>query len=143
MLRLYLYVQNIAERPLSRQRNLLLFSVVSACFLYATIVMPKIETYVGRWIKDSDTYIAMEAVLDEIPQEASVTASTMLVAHLAQRDVIYEDFYHEDPDTDYVVLDMRDNYAAFSETYRDTCLQKGYEVWNSTDELLILYRQTK
>ena len=106
------------------------------------IVMPKIETYVGRWINDSDTYIAMEAVLDEIPQEASVTASTMLVAHLAQRDVIYEDFYHENPDTDYVVLDMRNNYATFSKTYRDTCLQNGYEVWKTTDELLILYRQT-
>ncbi len=138
----YLYVQNISERPLSKQRNLLLFSVVSSCFLYAMIVMPKIETYVGRWINDSDTYIAMEAVLDEIPQEASVTASTMLVAHLAQRDVIYEDFYHENPDTDYVALDMRNNYATFSKTYRDTCLQNGYEVWKTTDELLILYRQT-
>ena len=137
---LYLYVQNLADRPLQKQRNLLLFSVVSSCFLYAMIVMPKIETYVGRWINDSDTYIAMEAVLDEIPQEASVTASTMLVAHLAQRDVIYEDFYHKEPDTDYIVLDMRGGYATFSGTYRDTCLQKGYEVWTSTDELLVLYR---
>ncbi len=137
---LYLYLQNIADRPMSKQRNLLLFSVVSSCFLYAMIVMPKIETYVGRWINNGDTFTAMEAVLDEIPKDASVTASTMLVAHLAQRDVIYEDFYHEEPDTDYVVLDMRENYAAFSETYRDTCLQKGYEVWAATDELLVLYR---
>lgn len=140
---LYLYLQNIADRPISKQRNLLLFSVVSSCFLYAMIVMPKIETYMGRWIQNGDTYAAMEAVLDEIPQDASVTASTMLVAHLAQRDVIYEDFYHEEPDTDYVVLDMRGNYATFSETYRDTCLQKGYEVWTATDELLILYRPTE
>ncbi len=140
---LYLYVQNTADRPLSKQRNLLLFSVVSSCFLYAMIVMPKIETYVGRWINGSDTYTAMEAVLDEIPKEASVTASTMLVAHLAQRDVIYEDFYHEEPDTDYVVLDMRGSYATFSETYRDTCLQKGYEIWTSTEELLVLYRPSE
>lgn len=140
---LYLYLQNLAERPASKQRNLLLFSVVSSCFLYAMIVMPKIETYLGRWINNSDTFIAMEATLDEIPQDASVTASTMLVAHLAQRDVIYEDFYHNEPDTDYVVLDMRGNYATFSETYRDTCLQKGYEVWTETDELLVLYRPVK
>ncbi len=140
---LYLYLQNMADRPLKKQRNLLLFSVVSSCFLYAMIVMPKIETYVGRWINDGDTFTAMEAVLDEIPKEASVTASTMLVAHLAQRDVIYEDFYHKEPDTDYVVLDMRGNYATFSETYRDTCLQKGYDVWTATDELLILYRPTE
>lgn len=140
---LYLYLQNIADRPLSKQRNLLLFSVVSSCFLYAMIVMPKIETYIGRWIQNGDTFTAMETVLDEIPQDASVTASTMLVAHLVQRDVIYEDFYHKEPDTDYVVLDMRGKYATFSETYRDTCLQKGYEVWTATDELLILYRPTK
>ncbi len=139
---LYLYLQNIAERPITKQRNLLLFSVVSSCFLYAMIVMPKIETYVGRWIQNGETFTAMEAVLDEIPQDASVTASTMLVAHLAQRDVIYEDFYHEKPDTDYVVLDMRGSYATFSQTYRDTCIQNGYEVWATTDELLILYRPT-
>lgn len=140
---LYLYLQNIADRPILKQRNLLLFGVVSSCFLYAMIVMPKIETYVGRWIGGSDTFTAMEAVLDEIPQDASVTASTMLVAHLAQRDVIYEDFYHKEPDTDYVVLDMRKSYAAFPTTYRDTCLQKGYEVWTATEEILVLYRPTK
>lgn len=137
---LYLYLQNLSERPASKQRNLLLFSVVTSCFLYSMIVMPKIETYVGRWIKDANTYTEMEAVLNEIPEDASVTASTMLVAHLAQRDVIYEDYYHKEPDTDYVVLDMRGNYASFSQTYRDTCLQKGYEIWTATDELLILYR---
>lgn len=137
---IYLYLQNISERPPSEQRNRLLFSVVSACFLYSMIVMPKIETYVGRWLKDADMYVEMESVLDDIPKDASVTASTMLVAHLAQRDVIYEDFYHKDPDTEYVVLDMREGYTKFSQSYRDTCLQKGYEVWTSTEELLILYR---
>ena len=137
---IYLYLQNIADRPASKQRNLLLFSVVTSCFLYSMIVMPKIETYVGRWINNADMYTEMEAVLDEIPEDASVTASTMLVAHLAQHDVIYEDYYHKEPDTDYVVLDMRENYASFSQAYRDTCLQKGYRVWTATDELLILYR---
>lgn len=139
----YLYLQNISKQPASKQRNLLLFSVVSACFLYSMIIMPKIEAYVGRWINDAPTYQKMDAVLDEIPQDASVTASTMLLAHLAQRDVIYEDYYHKTPDTDYVVLDMRPGYASFSETYRDTCFENGYAIWTATDELLILYRPIK
>ncbi len=140
---LYLYVQNLSERPIAKQRNLLLFSVISSCFLYSMIILPKIEAYVGRWIQDNAVFTEMEAVLDEIPDDASVTASTMLLAHLAQREVIYEDYYHKTPDTDFVVLDMRGGYATFSQSYRDICIQNGYEVWTSTNELLILYRPNK
>lgn len=137
---LYFYMQNLADKPTEKRRNPLLFGAFAACLLYAMIIMPKIETYVNSWIRDGDAFTQMDTVLDTIPQEASVTASTMLVPHLAQRDIIYEDFYHPEPDTDFVVLDMRGGGNDFRKNYRDTCLKKGYTEWASTDQLLILQK---
>ncbi len=48
--------------------------------------------------------------MDAVPEGASVTASTMFVPHLSQRDVLYELTYHPTPDTDYLVLDLHPAY---------------------------------
>ncbi len=136
----YLFVQNFSEQSPSRQRNQLLFGIVAACLLYSMIIVPKIELYIGRYVSEAERYTRMEETLDKIPDDASVIASTMLLPHLAQRDIVYEDFYHKEPDTDYVALDMRNSQSDFSTTYRDICLEKGYKIFVSTDDVLILQR---
>lgn len=139
----YLWIQNISETSVKRRQNPLLFSVAAVCLLYVTVVMPRLELYARNAIQNHETYARMEAVLDTIPSEASVTASTFLVAHLAQRDIIYEELYHKTPDTEYVVLDNRKVYREQAEKYKEICLQNGYAVTHITQELIILQPTSK
>jgi uncharacterized membrane protein len=139
----YLWIQNISETSVKRRRNPLLFSMAAVCLLYVAVVMPRLESYARNAIQNHETYARMEAVLDTIPSDASVTASTFLVAHLAERDIIYEELYHKTPDTEYVVLDNRKVYRERAEKYKEICLQNGYAVTHITEELLILQPTSK
>ncbi len=139
----YLWMQNIAETPKKRLRNPLLFSVAAVCLLYITAVIPRLEGYAKNAIVNYDEHNRMIAALETVPDDVSVTASTFLIAHLAQRDVIFEDTYRKMPDTDYVVLDNRKAYREKAQAYQTVCLQAGYRVTLSTEEIIILQAKSK
>lgn len=139
----YLWIQNIAETPKKRLRNPLLFSVAAACLLYITAVIPRLEGYAKNAIVNYDEHNRMIAALETVPDDVSVTASTFLIAHLAERDIIYEDTYRKTPDTDYVVLDNRKAYREKAQTYKAVCLQEGYRVTLSTEEIIILQAESE
>lgn len=134
----YLWIQNVSETPKSELRNPLLFSAVAACLLYITAVIPRMEGYAKNAIVNYEEHNRMIAALDTVPDDASVTASTFLIAHLAERDVIYEDTYRKIPDTEYVVLDNRKAYREKAQAYKEVSLQAGYHVTFSTEEIIIL-----
>ena len=138
----YLWVQNAAELPQGHRRNPLLFGAAAACLLYITAVIPRLESYTVNAVKNHEMYTSMASMLDTVPDTASVTASSMLVAHLAQRDVIYEDTYRKTPDTDYVVLDMRMPFRTASEAYEALCAEHGYITVDYSDEIVILKKDT-
>lgn len=140
---LYLWVQNIAETPKKQSRNPLLFSVAAACLLYITAVIPRLEGYVKNAIVNYDEHNRMIAALDTVPDDVSVTASTFLIAHLADRDVIYEDTYRKEPDTEYVVLDNRKAYREKAQAYQTVCIKAGYHVTLSTNEVIILQSKSE
>ncbi len=139
----YLWMQNIAETPKKRLRNPLLFSVAAVCLLYITAVIPRLEAYAKNAIVNYDEHNRMIAALETVPDDVSVTASTFLIARLARRDVIYEDTYRKEPDTEYVVLDNRKAYREKAQAYKEVCLKAGYHVTLSTDEIIILQTESK
>ena len=76
-----------------------------------------------------DLQAEMEEILDTIPADASVNCSTFLLAHIADREEIYELAYHGNkPDVDYVVIDAR--YSGW-EKYRAAYQAHGYSVVSS------------
>ena len=85
----------------------------------------------------------MEAILDTVDPNASVTASTMLLPHIADRSEIYEVHYHKigTPDsryTDYVVIDMRyDNGYTFYEKYMALNIYTVYKEYDGLITILI------
>lgn len=108
-----------------------LLSVACACTLcfYLFSVTPVLQSYRVRWESGKQVYAEMEEVLDTIPADASVNCSTFLLAHIADREEIYELAYHGNkPDVDYVVIDAR--YSGW-EKYRATYLAHGYSVVSS------------
>ncbi len=136
----YLLIQNMADSPHRFRRDQLLFGTLAACLLYMMLVLPSLNHYITGYRDRGDTFRAMDALLETVPDDVSVTASSMLLTHLAQRAEIYEDEYHAIPDTEYVVLDLREGWTTFSETYRELCLKAGYTVVTEVENLGVILK---
>ena len=117
----YAMIQNLPELKVPLRRNLLAFGAAACCCLYIVTVLPSLGTYTERWSGGKDTYRQMDAILDTLPEDASICTTTWIVSHVADRDEVYELNYHGDAaDVDYVVVDSRykNSYKAHIDAYR-------------------------
>ena len=111
-------------------------AAAACCCIYIVMVVPKFQTYTNRWENNQETYLRMEEFLDTIPQDASVSCSSFLLAHIADRDEVYEAGYHKDkPDVDYVVLDLRYSSSA---KVRSAYLRQGYTEHSMLEGLILV-----
>ena len=132
----YALLINLPELHAPTRRNLLALGAAACLFMYSFYVMPSYNSYTKRYNEGKETYAQMEAILDTIPEDASLNVSTFLLAYVADRDVIYELNYHGDAaDVDFVVLDLRYNNAALGK-HRAAYLRQGYTVWATYDGLI-------
>lgn len=131
----YIAILNLSDmkEECFTKRFLSKFAIIAAVLLFTVTVIPKYTYYSEKYVENQALYTRIERALDEIPEDASVTSSTMLLAHIADRDVIYEAKYHKDEttkeyktDTEYVVLDMRSGYEASSKEIASFYMSKGY-----------------
>ena len=126
----YAMILNAREMKAPARARLVGMGAFACLCLYLFTVAPKVTTYIDRYYDYEDSWRAKEAVLDTLPHDASVTASSFLIAHIADRDEIYEINYHKDEggkiktDTEYVVFDMR--YKEDYEKYLPAFLAAGY-----------------
>ena len=135
----YLVGMNLPDLSAFLRRKLLLLSVLSTCLLFTVAVLPRLESQVAYYRSHQAAFAQMDRALATIPQDASVTASCMLVAHLSARDEVYELAYHEGMDTDYVVFDMRPGYQEEAEPYRKAYAQAGYHLEEAHEDLLEIW----
>lgn len=132
----YATLKNLPELTPPTKRTLLGIAAAACCCLYLTTVIPTQHYYVDRYVKNRDSYQRMEAFLDTVPEDASVCCSSFLLAHLADRDEIYEARYHKNaPDVDYVVLDVR---HPESEAIKNAYLQQGYTYHSHCEDLILV-----
>ena len=132
----YAVLKNLPELSFPTRQTLLGLAATACCCLYLITVVPKYKQYSDKWKQNHELYREMEAILDTIPQEASVNCSTFLLAHLADRDVIYDVGYHKNqPDVDYVVLDARSrSYTTTKYAY----LNQGYQVLEEHEGKIVI-----
>ncbi len=136
---IYATVQNLPTLSKGWRRSLLGFAVASCLCLYVVTVLPVLSNYTDRWQSGKDTYVRMEEILDTVPEDASVNCSTFLLAHIADRDVIYEIGYHKNkPDIDYVVIDAR--YSDWQQK-ANAYLVQGYELHFSEPGKLVILKK--
>ncbi len=121
----YAALQNVVELKLPARESLVPIGVIATCMLYLFLVSPGLEFFTTAWQSNREAYLAVDNYLEEtVPTDCSVAATTWLVPHLADRDEVYELYYHQTPyDTDYVVLMTSDgNYEKDLERH----LANGY-----------------
>ncbi len=153
---LYLTVVNLADWRIDRTRTAALFltaAVAAGCFGVA--VVPKAMRYPLRAVQNYEYNQSLRRVLSEIPEQATVTASTFYTTYLSQREILYDLRYCAQEhllETEYVVLDpyAKSDFKPYETTvsgngYENLLQlleQEGYQLWQEFgDRLVIYYRE--
>ena len=132
----YVTIMNLPDLKAPTRRNLVSIGAAACCCMYLVSVLPKLNTYHDRYDSGKETYQQMDAILDTIPKDASVTCSSFLLAHLADRDEIYELRYHgNEGDTDFVIFDAR--YTIDKEQL-NAYLDQGYVIKEEHKGMLLI-----
>ncbi len=133
---IYAMIKNLPDLSLPSRRTLLSVAAAACCCIYVFSVIPKLNSYTLRWQTGKRTYQYMENILDTVPSDASINVSTFLLAHVADRETVYEVGYHGNkPDVDYVILDLR--YSSYQAAL-DAYLGHGYTVFAEYPELILI-----
>ncbi len=142
----YLTVINLADmRPSFMTSYLPRFAAVAAVLMFTIVALPKFASYASKCENNQALYQRLDYALEEkLPEDASVTCSSFLLAHIADRDVIYELNYHKQDgkfktDTEYIVLDLRSGYESASLEAEKYFISEGYtEYYRDEGAVLIL-----
>lgn len=139
---IYAMLLNLPDiQPIPRRRLLALGAAASCC-MYIFMVLPKYNQYTDLWEDRKDYYQALETMLDELPEDASLSVPSTYLAHVADRREVYEHTYHvlngeknqlKEHDVDYAVI-----RTGADAKYRKAFEEKGYTVWAEYDGHVIL-----
>ena len=139
---IYAMLKNLPEIESPDVRRTLLCVAAAGCLCsYLMAAAPLVNTRLKMWKTDGERYEEMETFLEEaVPEDVSIAASTFLLPHIADRDEIYEVFYHKNkPDVEYVVLDAR--YTADYEKFFAAYTEQGYTVVDRLDNRIVILKQ--
>ncbi|MBR6697971.1 MAG: DUF2079 domain-containing protein [Lachnospiraceae bacterium] len=129
----YLVIVNLKEMKPIMRRNCLRFAMVASLTIFV-FILPRYINYFNYYSIEKDKIEELNEALEMIPDDASVSASTFLVAKLSEREFIYE--YPSDNETEYIVLDHR--WSKYSDVAIDNLKMRGYEVVYDGTNVLIL-----
>lgn len=134
----YISVLNLSDMKPKKQNTLTFSAVIAGTLLFIMLVLPKTIDYIAKYNEYGDSYRRITQALSVIPDDASVTASAHLVPKLAQRSVIYEDEYHDETNTEYFVLDIRNKEK--SEPRKQKYIDAGYELILTVEDNIEIYQ---
>lgn len=138
----YAAILNVSTISLPSKRVLVSVAAAACVCLSVVLVLPKYKSYSDKWEQSRDTYVRMDEILEnEIPDDASVCCSSFLLAHIADRDEIYELNYHGDiADCEYVVYDNRSGNYRTNEHIK-AYMDKGYTVVFEEKGTVVILKQ--
>ncbi len=128
----YFAVLQLGELNRRRQWTNVMAGLLACTVLFCGTKLGKLQ-YVFNYLAQPQRYAQMEQALKQIPADASVAASSGLVAHLAEHEALYPD-EEVGIRTDYVALDLRGK--------REAPELEGYTIVYESVDLAIYARQT-
>ena len=133
---IYAVILNLPDLKPDFAKHIITLSMAACCCLYASLVLPSLWDNIICYDIDKEQCKQMQIVLDKIPDDASVSCSTFLLPYLANRDEIYEIYYHGfEDDIDYVVIDAR---GTVDQKAIRSYLNQGYIIQEEHEEMLIV-----
>ncbi len=118
-------------------------SLFMGCNLYRTAKMYVKDYYMAK----HDTFEVVDSALKDIPEDASVEATTFLIPKLSQRKVVYQyqdAWKTEDKKCDYLVIDLiYDSSKKIYEENRNQWIAAGYqETWHQDNAVVVFEKQS-
>ena len=99
--------------------------------------------YVRRYARDREAVGQVNEILDSIPKEASVQASTFYVPRISMRDVVYR--IEGDKllkfDTDYAVIDLRPGVEDEPQQQVQAYEEAGYELTEYMEDKIAVLKK--
>lgn len=150
---IYLTAVNLADMKINWQRTLAFSAaaaVSAACFCMVTV--PRAMRYPLQCIQYSDYYQNIRSALSQIPESASVSATTFYTTYLSQRETLYDVSYASQEhllSTDYIVLTPTADYKKYEKSQEDgyqnlinLLKENGYTLLTEIPNTLTVYRRT-
>ena len=142
VLMLLLFVMNLSEMDKSLQYVICLTSVCACLLMTYAYRGAESYRYFTDYVENREKYVEEEAFLENIPEDADVTADGLIVPHLSHVHELYE--FDSDAKTfdktDYYIL-LKDQpyyrYRRFKREYKDM----GYQLEETVGDLLIYQKE--
>ena len=135
----YVSVINLSEIERNKGVYMTFSAAVMSAVMMLSLMYPRVVNYSLSYSVNKQAYERITQVLDEIPNDASVTASTFFVPRLSHRSVIYEQYYHKAVDTDYLVLDLRGTTSVKIAEIEQPYIDAGYKMIVNDEGLIRVY----
>ena len=136
---LYLSVINVQDMTEKQKRMSAVTASGLATMIFFMLIVPEATGNIKNWTENKEMYQEMNEVLEAIPDDASVGASTFLIPHLSERKEIYEVYYTTHDDFEYLILDMRGGYGAESMQLAAKFEEKGYVPYDLSSDYIYVY----
>lgn len=127
-------------------------AVISAGYLWIFVV-PRAITYPRRYVQGKEYYQEMDQILQIVPKDASVAATTFYTVPLSNREILYDVRYgslEHILSTEYVVLAIQDerSYTSYAENgengyenFTGILERNGYEIIAQLDDTIVIYQK--
>lgn len=149
---IYLTVVNTADLKQNWRRLLVLLTAAAVCAgCFYGHVVPKATQYMKKTAKYSQRNASIRSALDQIPEEAAVTAATFYTVYLSEREELYDVRYCTAEHllaSEYVVLepDRTGDFKKYTEDgengYENLCLllaENGYSLQDTVEDTIVIY----
>ena len=138
---LFAAMLNYADLKDSTKRTMAVFASASAVFISAQAIWQH-NDYVKAYLENRERYDAVRQAIYDIPEDATVGATTFLCATSSQHRYMYDLRYSDHfKDLDYIVLDLR--YAEGRERVDLLAADPDFELIYGIDNVLMIFRKIK
>lgn len=137
---LYIVIMNLSDMKNKKAKVTMCVSVICTVILFTGEVFPDLIYYAKKYQYNKGTITEMNKALKTLPEEASVSASKYLIAHLSKHLELYDQRNAENIIyTDYIVIDRT---AKEYEDYFDEMLNSGqYQSVYEVDGVVSIYQK--
>ena len=130
---IYMAVSNYADMEDKVKRYLFAVAMCASLVFLPTGALSKMD-YVVDYVTNKEAYDQMYEDLKDLPEEVSVAASPLFVAHLSARDEIRE--YRYGVEADIIVLDCRNN--KYDSRIINGMVENGYSIKSQLDNYYVI-----
>lgn len=150
---IYLTLLNLSDIRSRLRKTVLLTCALSVCLAaFFFLIVPRAKQYPNLYEEHKERYTSISAVLDQIPEDASVAASTYYTTRLSKREVLYDLRYTTTKhvlECEYVVISLTGKFTAWEGQDNGNGMQKlidvlksyGYKETHQLPGILVVYHR--